>query len=101
MVEDMLDLGTIQKRKGSFLALVVMVRRKDNAWRMYLDCRDLNKSPSRQIRLTDEDIPKTTFRKHEGYYEILVMHFVLTNAPYTFQILSVVHVLLQLLTRKN
>jgi hypothetical protein len=38
-----------------------------------------------QIKMRQEDIPKTTFRKHEGHYDFLVMSFGLTNAPSTFQ----------------
>nr|GEX89225.1 transposon Ty3-G Gag-Pol polyprotein [Tanacetum cinerariifolium] len=40
-----------------------------------------------QIRMYKDDIAKTTFKTHEGHYEFLVISFVLTNAPLTFQAL--------------
>jgi hypothetical protein len=38
-----------------------------------------------QIHMKEANIPKTTFRTHEGHYEFLVMPFGLCNAPSTFQ----------------
>jgi DNA-binding NtrC family response regulator len=38
-----------------------------------------------QICMKEADIPKTTFRIHEGHYDFLVMPFGLCNAPSTFQ----------------
>lgn len=40
-----------------------------------------------QVRVVEEDIPKTIFRTHHGHYEFRVMSFGLTNAPTTFQAL--------------
>ena len=40
-----------------------------------------------QIRMKEEDIPKTAFSTHLGHYEYKVMPFGLSNAPATFQAL--------------
>jgi hypothetical protein len=37
-----------------------------------------------QVRVKEEDIPKTTFRTRYGHYEFLVMSFGLTNVPAVF-----------------
>ncbi|KAD1378137.1 hypothetical protein E3N88_42914 [Mikania micrantha] len=37
-----------------------------------------------QLRIQEEDIPKTAFRTRYGHYEFLVMSFGLTNAPAVF-----------------
>jgi hypothetical protein len=38
-----------------------------------------------QIRITEEDVPKTAFRTPFGLYQFKVLTFGLTNAPATFQ----------------
>nr|GEZ33465.1 putative reverse transcriptase domain-containing protein [Tanacetum cinerariifolium] len=37
-----------------------------------------------QLRVKEQDIPKTAFRTHYGHYEFLVMPFGFTNAPVVF-----------------
>jgi hypothetical protein len=37
-----------------------------------------------QVRVKEEDIPKTTFRTRYGHYEFFIMSFGLTNVPVVF-----------------
>ncbi|GKD87085.1 putative reverse transcriptase domain-containing protein [Tanacetum coccineum] len=44
----------------------------------------MSQSGYHQLRVREEDIPKTTFRTRYGHYEFQVMSFGLTNAPAVF-----------------
>nr|GEV56172.1 hypothetical protein [Tanacetum cinerariifolium] len=87
IVKELLESGVIKHGQSSFASIVVMVKKKDNSWRMCVDYRKVNFSCYRQIRMCEDDIAKTAFKTHEGHYEFLVMPFGLTNAPSTFQTL--------------
>ncbi|GKC98256.1 reverse transcriptase, partial [Tanacetum coccineum] len=44
MVKELLESGVIKHSQSSFASPMVMVKKKDNSWRMYVDYRKLNKS---------------------------------------------------------
>ncbi|GJY31100.1 putative reverse transcriptase domain-containing protein [Tanacetum coccineum] len=71
-------------------APVLFVKKKDGSFRMCIDYRsrvyskiDL-RSGYYQLRVREEDVPKTAFRTRYGHYKFQVMPFGLTNAPAVF-----------------
>lgn len=44
MVQELLDRGIIRPSNSSFAAPIVLVKKKDGGWRIYVDYRHLNKA---------------------------------------------------------
>ncbi|GJS27567.1 putative reverse transcriptase domain-containing protein [Tanacetum coccineum] len=87
-LQELSDKGFIRPSSSPWGALVLFVKKKDGSFRMCIDYRVYSKIDLRsgyhQLRVCDEDIPKTAFRTRYGHYEFQVMPFGLTNAPAVF-----------------
>ncbi|GJZ74500.1 putative reverse transcriptase domain-containing protein [Tanacetum coccineum] len=89
-LQELSDKGFIRPSSSPWGSLVLFVKKKDGSFRMCIDYRssiysniDL-RSGYHQLRVREQDIPKTAFRTRYGHYEFQVMPFGLTNAPTVF-----------------
>ncbi|GJY37473.1 putative reverse transcriptase domain-containing protein [Tanacetum coccineum] len=78
-LQELTDRGFIRPSTSPWGAPVLFVKKKDGSFRMCIDYRDYH-----QLRVREEDIPKTAFRTRYRHYEFQVMPFGLTNAPAVF-----------------
>ncbi|GJU31074.1 putative reverse transcriptase domain-containing protein [Tanacetum coccineum] len=82
------DKGFIRPSSSPWGAPVLFVKNKDGSFRMCIDYQELNnltvKNRYHQLRVHEEDIPKTAFRTRYIHYEFQVMPFGLTNTSSVF-----------------
>ncbi|GJW43974.1 reverse transcriptase domain-containing protein [Tanacetum coccineum] len=83
-LKELQDKGFIRPSSSPWGAPVLFVKKKDGSFRMCIDYRELNRSGYHQLRVHEDDIPKTAFRTRYGHFEFTVMPFGLTNAPTIF-----------------
>ncbi|GKB65074.1 putative reverse transcriptase domain-containing protein, partial [Tanacetum coccineum] len=68
-LKDLQEKGFIRPSSSPWGAPVLFVKKKDGLFRYH------------QLRVHEEDIPKSAFRIRNGHFEFTVMPFGLTNAP--------------------
>ncbi|GJV50497.1 putative reverse transcriptase domain-containing protein [Tanacetum coccineum] len=85
-LQELADRDFIRPSTSPWGAPVLFVKKKDGSFRMCSSvCSKTDlRSGYHQLRVRDEDIPKTAFRTRYGHYEFQVMPFGLTNAPAVF-----------------
>ncbi|GKD12271.1 putative nucleotidyltransferase, ribonuclease H [Tanacetum coccineum] len=78
-LKELQDKGFIRPSSSPWGAPILFVKKKDGSSRMYLT------SGYHQLKVHEDDIPKTAFRTCYGHFKFTVMPFGLTNAPSTWE----------------
>ncbi|WVZ84402.1 hypothetical protein U9M48_031439, partial [Paspalum notatum var. saurae] len=87
-LQEQLDKGFIRPSSSPWVCPALFVEKKDpGAWGATVFSKIDLRSGYHQIKVREEDIPKTAFSTRYGLYEYLVMSFGLTNAPAFFMYL--------------
>ncbi|GJY34306.1 putative reverse transcriptase domain-containing protein [Tanacetum coccineum] len=79
-LKELQDKGFIRPSSSPWGAPVLFVKKRDKSFRMCL------RSGYHQLRVHEDDIPKTVFRTCYGHFEFTVMPFGLTNTPATREV---------------
>nr|GEY42105.1 hypothetical protein [Tanacetum cinerariifolium] len=90
-LHELTDKGFIRPSSSPWGAPVLFVKKKDGIDDLFDQLQGSSiyskidlRSGYHQLRVREEDIPKTAFRTRYGHYEFHVMPFGLTNAPAVF-----------------
>ncbi|GKE18774.1 hypothetical protein Tco_1426351 [Tanacetum coccineum] len=78
-LQELSDKGFIRPSSQPWGAPVLFVKKNDGSFRMCIDYH--LRSGYHQLRVREQDIPKTAFQTRYSHYEFQVMPFGLTNAP--------------------
>ncbi|GJT18236.1 putative reverse transcriptase domain-containing protein [Tanacetum coccineum] len=92
-LKELQDKGFIRPSSSPWGAPVLFVKKRNGSFRMCIDYRELNRSGYHQLRVHEDDIPKTVFRTRYGQFEFTVMPFGLTNAPALREVQFLSHVI--------
>ncbi|GJW32993.1 putative reverse transcriptase domain-containing protein [Tanacetum coccineum] len=82
-LKELQDKGFIRPSSSPWGASVLFVKKKDVLLGCFFSKIDL-RFGYHQLRVHEDNIPKTAFRTHYGHFEFTVMPFGLTNAPAMF-----------------